>query len=161
MRKNPLANISSKGGIVTSEFLERLRGENVKHSGVLPESFAVPDGDVPKSSKELSNRITEAWKDLLERWDSISIRYNKMSISDARTKWVIPILHTLGFDPNFNRQNVVIDKNNGLTFKLSHRGWYSNDAPIIHIVSPSQDLEERTIEAVSYTHLTLPTTPYV
>ena len=143
MRKNPLANISAKGGIITSEFLERIRVENVKHLGVLPEAFMVPGGDVPKNSKELNKMITEAWNDLQERWDSISSRYHKMSISDARTKWVIPLLRALGFDPNYNRQHVVIEENKDLTFNLSHRGWYRKNAPIIHVVAPSQGLEER------------------
>ena len=108
MRKNPLANISARGGIITTEFLERIHGDSIKHSAVLPESFVVPGGDVPKNSKELSNLITAAWDELQERWDSISIRYDIMSLSDARTKWVIPLLRALGFDPNYNRQNLLL-----------------------------------------------------
>lgn len=40
LRKNPLSNMSAHGGIITSEFLEIIRGEKVANPKVQSESFA-------------------------------------------------------------------------------------------------------------------------
>jgi len=143
LRKNPLSNISARGGIITSEFLERIRSENVKHAGVLPDSFRVYGDKGPANTRELTKQMREAWNELQERWDSISTRYRHMSASEARSKWIIPLLRGLGFDPIYNRQDVAVDREERLVFRLSHRGWQGSHAPMIHTVAPIQDLEQR------------------
>ena len=146
MRKNPLSNMSSHGGIITSEFLENLRNENVQNPRVLPASFVVFSGAGPSNKRELDQQISEAWEELLERWDSISSRYLKMDVSEARSKWIIPLLRGLGFDPIYNKQDTVLEEGGDLRFRLSHRGWADARAPMVHTVEPSQDLEEKPLE---------------
>ena len=65
-----------------------------------------------------------------------------MTVSEARTKWMVPLFKELGFDPGFNREDIVVDGDDKLRFRLSHRGWISASAPMVHMVAPSQDLEE-------------------
>ena len=143
MRKNPLFNMSAHGGIITSEFLELIRGEKVANPRVQPESFATFNLPVaPKDKRELDRQIEASFKLLLEGWDALSNRYQKMNVSEARSKWMIPLLKELGFDPGFNREDSVIDGDDKLRFRLSHRGWISAGAPMVHMVAPSQDLEE-------------------
>ena len=60
---------------------------------------------------------------------------------------MIPLLRELGFDPAFNREDVVVDGDEKLRFKLSHRGWVSSDAPMVHMVAPVQDLEGELLES--------------
>jgi len=142
LRKNPLSNMSAHGGIITSEFLEIIRGEKVANPRVQPESFATFNAAAPKNKAELDQRIVDSWDRLRERWDSLSNRYLKMNVSDARSKWMIPLLKELGFDPGFIKEEIVVDGDDKLRFRLSHRGWISAGAPMLHMVAPSQDLEE-------------------
>jgi len=147
LRKNPFSNISARGGIITLEFLESIRGEKAANSRILPETFATFNASAPADRRELDRRIAEAWNHLLERWDAVSNRYLKMNVSDARSRWMIPLLRELGFDPAFNREDVVVDGDEKLRFKLSHRGWVSSDAPMVHMVAPVQDLEGELLES--------------
>ncbi|MCJ7635656.1 N-6 DNA methylase, partial [Candidatus Bathyarchaeota archaeon] len=64
------------------------------------------------------------------------------NMSDARSKWMIPLFKELGFDPGFIKEEIVVDGDDKLRFRLSHRGWISAKAPIMHMVAPAQDLEE-------------------
>jgi methylase of polypeptide subunit release factors len=133
--------MSAHGGIITSEFLENIRSERVVNPRIQPDSFATSSAAAPKDKRELEQQIVDSWDRLRERWDAISNRYLKMSVSDARSKWMIPLFRELGFDPVFNREDVIVDEEK-LRFKLSHKGWNSLAAPIVHMVAPSQDLEE-------------------
>ena len=143
MRKNPLSNMSAHGGIITSEFLETIRGDNAKNPRVEPQCFATLNVPTPpKDKRELDRQIDSSFKALLERWDALSIRYQKMTVSEARTKWMVPFFKELGFDPGFNKEDIVVDGDDKLRFRLSHRGWISASAPVVHMVAPSQDLEE-------------------
>jgi hypothetical protein len=142
LRKNPLSNMSAHGGIITSEFLEIIRGEKVANSKVQPESFATFNAAAPKNKAELDEWIVDSWDRLRERWDSLSNRYLKMNVSDTRSKWMVPLFKELGFDIGFIKEEIVVDGDDKLRFRLSHRGWISAGAPMLHMVAPSQDLEE-------------------
>jgi hypothetical protein len=145
MRKsstNFLPYITSIGGLLSYEFLHNLRSEDPKIDYLTPETFKAVGGSHPLSKRELGEQITDAWTDLLETWDSISLRYEKMELSDARTKWIIPLLETLGFDPQYNKQNVIAGEDGKLSFRISHKGFNDANATYINCVAPSQNLEE-------------------
>lgn len=142
LRKNPLSNMSAHGGIITSEFLEIIRGEKVANPKVQSESFATFNAAAPENKAELDQRIVDSWDRLRERWDSLSSRYLKMNVSDGRSKWMVPLFKELGFDPGFIKEEILVDGDDKLRFRLSHRGWISAGAPMLHMVFPSQDLEE-------------------
>jgi hypothetical protein len=144
MRKsstNFLPYITSIGGLLSYEFLHNLRSEDPKID-LTPETFKAVGGSHPLSKRELGEQITDAWTDLLETWDSISLRYEKMELSEARTKWIIPLLENLGFDPQYNKQNVTVGEGEKLSFHLSHKGFSDSNAPYINCVAPTQNLEE-------------------
>jgi hypothetical protein len=138
--------MSAHGGIITSEFLENIRSEKVVNPRIQPDSFATSSVAAPKDKRELEQQIVDSWDRLRERWDAISSRYLKMNLSDSRSKWMIPLLRELGFDPMFNREDIIVDGDQKLRFKLSHKGWNSSVAPMVHMVLPSQDLEEESHE---------------
>ncbi len=143
MRKNPLSNMSAHGGIITSEFLEIIHGDKVANPRIQPESFATFNATTPpKDKRELDRQIDTSFKQLLERWDALSSRYLKMTVSEARSKWMVPLFRELGFDPGFNKEGILVDGDDKLRFRLSHRGWISAGAPMLHMVAPAQDLEE-------------------
>jgi len=138
--------MSAHGGIITSEFLENIRSEKVVNPRIQPDSFATSSVAAPKDKRELEQQIVDSWDRLRERWDAISSRYPKMNLSDSRSKWMIPLFRELGFDPMFNREDIIVDGDQKLRFKLSHKGWNSSAAPMMHMVLPSQDLEEESHE---------------
>ena len=71
-----------------------------------------------RRTKESSiGKIDASFKQLLERWDAISNRYQKMTVSEARTKWMVPLLKELGFDPGFNKEDIVVDGDDKLRFQ--------------------------------------------
>ena len=143
MRTDQLSNMVAQGGIITIGFLDQMRGETVINPFVKPQAFATFGSSAPENKKKLGENISESFDSLLERWDAISNSYEDMDISDARRKWIIPLLRELGFDPAFNHKDVMANGDEHLKFKLSHRGWVSPDAPMIHTVAPKQDLETR------------------
>lgn len=146
MRKNIsafLPYVTSIGGLLSYEFLFNLRAEDPKNDYVAPETFTALEGSHPSSKRELEQQITNSWETLLERWDSISSRYLKMDPSEARTKWIIPLLESLSYDPQYNKQSVIVDENEKLSFHLSHKGWNDDPkAPYINCASPNQNLED-------------------
>jgi len=101
--------MSAHGGIISSEFLETIRGERVANPLVQPESFVTFNAAAPKDKRELDKQIESSFESLLERWDALSGRYLKMNVSEARSKWMIPLLKELGFDPGFNKEEIVVD----------------------------------------------------
>lgn len=137
-----LANISSSGGLISNEFLLSIKNPDSAHPLVKIESFFKPGDQVP-SSKEFAENLNKTFKDLLERWDDISLRYSTFDVSEARNKWILPLLRALGFDPLYNKEDIVIGKDTRLKFKLSHRGWCSPSAPYIQTVPPAQDLDTK------------------
>jgi len=138
--------MSAHGGIITSEFLENIRSEKVVNPRIQPDSFATSSVAAPKDKRQLEQQIVDSWDRLRERWDAISSRYLKMNLSDSRSKWMIPLFRELGYDPMFNREDIIVDGDQKLRFRLSHKGWNSSVAPMVHMVLPSQDLEEESHE---------------
>ena len=61
---------------------------------------------------------------------------------------MVPLLKELGFDPGFNKEDIVVDGDDKLRFRVSHRGWISALAPMVHMVAPAQDLEEKAMAAM-------------
>jgi len=76
---------------------------------VQSDSFGTFNGAAPKNNAELDQWIVDSWDRLRERWDSISNRYLKMNVSDARSKWMVPLFKELGFDPGFLKEEIVVD----------------------------------------------------
>ena len=145
MRKsstNFLPYITSIGGLLSYEFLYNLRVEDTKNDYAEPETFDTLNGTHPVTKRELEAQITDAWNLLLERWDSIALQYEKMDLSESRTKWIIPFLEALGFDPQYNKQNVIVGEDDKLSFRISHKGFNDANAPYINCVAPSQKLDE-------------------
>ena len=150
MRKSSTAflpYITSVGGLISYEFLYNMRSDHPKNDYTDPETFSLVGGSHPTSKRELEQQISDVWKTMLEKWDSLSLRYSRMDLSEARIKWIIPLLEGLGFDTQYNKQNVTINENEKLSFHLSHRGW-SDDlrAPYIDCVAPNQKLEDSELD---------------
>lgn len=139
--------IETSGGLLTEQLLYRLRVEDCSESAIKPDTFAFPETETPQSSAQLEERISEAWEDLVERWDEIS-RDNEvfgMDVSAARTKWMLQLFEQLEFEPEYEKKTLSV---NGVEAKLSHHGWVSKSAveasdkapnatpPVLHMVQP-------------------------
>lgn len=141
MKDKTSFNVHSSGGLLSMQFLERLRREHCKEAYTNPESFSM-SGEKPHSPREFNERVTNAWKTLLERWDDVSLDVRSYDISKSRRKWIVPLLRSLGYEPVYLKKDTAVPEN-GFKLALSHRGGDWESAPIIHTVSPSQDLDEK------------------
>lgn len=148
--------ITTSGGLLTEQLVSKLRQRQTEESAVRPETFALP-GETPPSESELENEIGDAWNDLRERWDELTMNNELfgMDVSDARNKWILNLFRELDFEPVFQRENLEAG---GLEANLSHKGWpdegISNygemegrTAPILHTVEPGQELDEKPEDA--------------
>lgn len=142
IRKDPLANINSSGGLISSDFLKSLRQENFNNPYIRPETFSVP-GEPPLTQKQLNEQMISAWQELLERWDEFSFNVQNKDTTEARKKWILPLLRILGFKPVYQPQDIVISEDKRLKFNISYRGFPEERDPMIHAVSPSEDLDVR------------------
>jgi hypothetical protein len=149
--------ITTSGGLLTEQLVSKLRQRQTGKSAVRPETFALPE-ETPPSESELENEIGDAWNDLRERWDELTMDNELfgMDVSDARNKWILNLFRELDFEPVFQRENLEAG---GLEANLSHKGWpdegianygemEGRTAPVLHTVEPGQELDEKPEDAL-------------
>lgn len=140
-RRNPLHNISTSGGLLTADFLQSMREEDFNHQLIQPKTFSLPKTPI-QTQKELDRHINDAWEKLKARWDTISLKLKEMDVTEARRRWIEPLLRELGF--SFVKVSEPISLEDGsIKIYLSHRGWWEDDAPRIHTIFPEHDLDKR------------------
>jgi len=142
-------HITTSGGLITAHFIEALCQPEFSHAGVKPHSFALP-GQPPPKPAELSGAMAAAYELLVERWDAIHADIRSMDVSALRSRWVLPLLNLLDFDPVYLRGDTVINpgQRDELRFDLTYRGWPEHamggfPAPYIHSVAADQNLDQR------------------
>lgn len=136
-------DITTSGGLISTAFIENIRELGTRQRGIEPKSFALPSSPAPKSPRALEETIATAWELLKERWDTVGADLPMMSISQVRTRWLLPLFQLLDFEPVYLRSDTVLDEAGKLRYPLSHRGWEGDIAPVIHTVLCSQGLDER------------------
>lgn len=130
--------VDTSGGLITTTFIGSIREESFNHPYVKPETFTLPGEDAP-SPKEFADNIAVTWDLLLEQWELVRSNPRDMDVSRARTRWMLPLLQMLDFEPQFQRAHISIGE---MSFDLSHRGWPKDEAPMLSLVEPKQDLDE-------------------
>ena len=137
----PSANITTSGNIISDDFIELLRSEGFAHPALKPETFHLP-GDA--ANPRIDEEMAAAYDLLREQWDKIRLRIPDFNISELRIRWLIPLFNVLRFEPIFLKEHPKVVRNDEeLRFALSHRGWDSLEAPILHSVSWQQDLDKK------------------
>lgn len=132
-------NIRTSGGLLSSEFIQSARSETSGNDLFAPETFTDPEGR-HRPKKELDEFLKNAWADFCERFDEVRLSLKKWEGEEARRRWTLPILdRILGFDPKFIPGSGRIKEGP----KASHRGWSDPAAPPVHIIPPSQELDEK------------------
>lgn len=139
----PTTHITTSGGLISTAFIENIRELGTRQRGIEPESFALPWSPAPKSPRALEEAIATAWELLKERWDTVGADLPMMSISQVRTRWLLPLFQLLDFEPAFLRGDTVLDEAGKLRYPLSHRGWEGDGAPAIHTLISSQSFDHR------------------
>lgn len=142
MRDRSYYNIHSNGGLITRQFIDRLSEDQPNEDHIKPSSFKLRSDEDSLSSTELENEIALTWQALKERFNRYDTQFKDMSVSKARRLWIDPLLEALGFKPIYQKSNIEVE-GISTTFDLSHLGWDGDDAPVIHTVEPSQDLDEK------------------
>ena len=91
-------------------------------------------------TSKVKDEIANAWADARDQWRIYrrkvdNLKEGKTGTTETRNFWMVPFLGLLGFQPDLARKGEDV---HGRNYVISHRD-----------------------PTVSYTHLTLPTTPYV
>jgi len=135
-------HITSSGGILTSQFIEAVRGLTFQHPCVRPETFALPQKKAP-SQKEIDEALSVYWELLIERWDALHKDIHTMDVSRVRSRWLSYFFSALDFDLKYQQRDILLGEGEELRFSLSHRGWEGSGAPIVHTVAPTQGLDQK------------------
>ena len=149
LKNKELENINCSGGLLSEHFIALMREDSISHPLVAPKTFRLPwsKSDAALDKKEYELRVSTAWKKLLERWDLYGYgKLQSMDPADARSRWTLPLLEALGFEPVSTPKHIEIS--DSMKFRFSHRGWIESPdngkPPVVHIVPPVQDLDERS-----------------
>ncbi len=149
IKNKELENITCSGGLLSEHFIALMREDSVSHPLVAPKTFRLPwsKSDAAIDKKEYDLRVSQAWKALLERWDLYGYgKLQSMDPADARSRWTMPLLEALGFEPVSTPKHIEIS--DAMKFRFSHRGWIESldngKPPVVHIVPPAQDLDKRS-----------------
>jgi hypothetical protein len=122
-------HISTSGGLLSTAFMENIRQARTNQRGTQPDTFALPWAAAPASpAGRLEAKIAETWETLLERWDAIARDLPQMDLSQARERWVLPLLRALDFYPVYQRSDIVLGDSEALRFNVSHFGWPASPA---------------------------------
>ncbi len=101
-------NIQVSGGIFTHHFIESLLQDTVNHPALRADTFTFAY-QTRISERDLENRISLAWTELVERWDTLEREFNTLDISMLRQRWIRPLLSYLGFIPEFKKGDIVLE----------------------------------------------------
>jgi hypothetical protein len=157
IKHRELEYIISSGGLLSEHFISLMREESISFPFVAPKTFRLPwsKADEYLDKKEYDHRVSQAWNELLERWDLYGHdKLQKTAPADARSRWTGPLLEALGFELVSTPKHIEISDT--LKFRFSHRGWIdspdNHKPPIVHIVPPTQYLDERSEKGMPSPH---------
>ena len=157
MKNRELGNINSSGGLLSEHFLVLMKEDSISLPFAAPKTFKLPwsKADDSLDKKEYDRRVSESWNKLLERWDLYGYgKLQRMDPADARARWTGPLLEALGFEPVATPKHIEISES--MKFRFSHRGWFESPdngkPPVVHIVPPAQDLDERSEKGMPSPH---------
>jgi hypothetical protein len=130
-----LSFIKSSGNIITDDFCLALAQES--------KADYVKDASFGTGVKKIDEQIAVTFEKLRERWEEnrVDILGNKLDTTDLRTKWIIPFMKSLGYDPQFVASNQK--SNSGSDYHIPYKGWNSDYAPLVHMVHSGQDFDEK------------------
>ncbi len=136
-----LSFIKSSGNIITEDFCLALASET-KADYVKDKSFG-PD------MKKVDEVIASAFEKLRERWEEnrLNIIDNKFDNSELRNKWIIPFLKSLGYAP---KHIGSVSSESGIEYHIPYKGWDSEYAPLIHMVSSAQDFDNKDKHSIAH-----------
>ena len=142
MREGSIYCIHPSGGLLSTQFIEKLRQKESTEKYANANTFSVR-GESPPTPGDLEKKTIDAWKILLDRWYKVSIEIGKYDISTARRKWILPLLEELDYSPQYLKKDTLVSEEKEVKVSLSHRGGDWAHAPIVHTVAPSQKLDEK------------------
>lgn len=136
-----LSFIKSSGNIITEDFCLALASES-KADYVKDKSFG-------PEMKKVDEVIASAFEKLRERWEEnrLNIIDNKFDNSELRNKWIIPLLKTLGYAP---KHIGSVSSESGIEYHIPYKGWDSEYAPLIHMVSSAQDFDSKDKHSIAH-----------
>lgn len=130
-----LSFINTSGNIISEDFCSQLLIE-AKADYVKSKSFG-------EDVKKVDEDIATSFDLLRERWEEVRSKLleDQFDTTQLRDRWIKPFLSMLGFSPVYNHHNLKNEA--GLEYHIPYKGWDADDAPLIHMVHSSADLDSR------------------
>jgi len=130
-----LSFIKSSGNIITDDFCLALAQES--------KADYVKDASFGTGVKKIDEQIAVTFEKLRERWEEnrVDLLSERLDTTELRSKWIIPFLKSLGYDPQYVASNQK--SNSGTEYQIPYKGWSSEYAPLVHMVHGGQDFDEK------------------
>jgi N-6 DNA Methylase len=127
--------INIQGNIISSEILEKIRLEDVRHQKAV-------DFNMHQASS-VRDEINLAWNLAISHWKAFKTKRENLSDSESGTSetrryWMLPILQVLGYELTSANAEII----NGKSYAISHRSTNKDGFPI-HVVGVNQSLDKR------------------
>jgi hypothetical protein len=125
--------VRSEGGLLPPDLLQRIVQLDAELGGFRPEDYGLQPGE------RLTEAISHDWRKVQNFWAAFQSATEDLppaesGVSETREQWLLPLLRTLGYRPEFQREAEDIGNRR---YFIPHR-----DGPVLlHLVSFRQDLD--------------------
>jgi len=136
-----ISAIEVSGNILSQSLIENLSREDSRNKYVEPQSFMWFQSSSQDTVDQLEARIKQTYQRLLDYWDKTRFDLPNISAEQFTSEWTMLVIKEIGFV--LNKCKSPLKSYEKIDFAISHRGWKSGGAPIIHIVSKDIGLGDR------------------
>jgi len=136
-----LANtsVTTEGGVLPPDLLERVRTLDHNLPGLRPEDYGLAPGE------RLNDAIVRSWTRLSGVWQAFADRLDAAPASETtfesqtRQRWLVPLLQELGFGRLEAERPVVFDASDGKEYPVSHRA----SGVAMHLIGARVEIDKR------------------
>ncbi len=127
--------INIQGNILTSEILEKIRREDIRHQK--PLDFNLDPNTTVRDEISLAwSMATSNWKAFQQKRENF--RDSDTGTTETRRFWMMPLLNLMGYDISVATAEII----NGKSYAISHRASNLEGFPV-HIVGVNQSLDKK------------------
>lgn len=135
-RREIFSTIHTEGGLLTSDFLQRVAEGPTSISGLTPEAYHLTGGE------KLNEAASRSWNRLQGTWASFQSASSGLSDSEpgtsvTREKWLLPLFQELGYGRLVAAKAFEIEAK---SYPVSHL-WHRSP---IHLVGRNVDMDKRS-----------------
>jgi hypothetical protein len=120
--------VYASAGLLSPRVLSEALSDVPRSAQFAAGTFAPPRGRPPSQADQASN-IETAFSLATDRFDAVREGLDALGVADLRERWLLPLLHLLDFDPQYQRAHLPANPEDRRSFAISHLGWQDEEAP--------------------------------